>query len=54
MTTTFRDANASGQAHHGAFSKGGQSKSLSGSGLKLPHRATDFIQLDGGSPAPKR
>jgi hypothetical protein len=35
-----------------SFGKGGQSKSLSGSGLKLPHRATDFTQLDGGSPSP--
>jgi hypothetical protein len=52
MTTAFRFANASGQVHHGVFSKGGQSKSLSGSGLKLPHRATDFTKLDGGSPTP--
>jgi hypothetical protein len=51
MTTTFRDANASGQAHHGAFSKGGQSKSLSGSGLKLPHRATElFVSVDAIEP----
>ena len=28
MTTAFRFANASGQVHHGVFSKGGQSKSL--------------------------
>jgi predicted ATPase len=34
------------------ITKGGQSKSLTSSGLKLPHRATGFTQLDGGSPTP--
>jgi hypothetical protein len=53
MTTAFRFANASGQVHHGAFSKRGPEQVATSSGLKLPHQAISLnAQLDGGSPTP--